>query len=250
MRCVGTVVRGIRTGIIKENDNLANIVVDSLIKASENDNFTFKDRDIVAITEAVVGISSGNYATIDDIVEDLSKKISKKNIGIVFPILSRNRFALILKAIARYADSITMLLSYPADEVGNGIMEAEALSSYRDNNKNEVISEDEYGNEVRLQATILEDEDYILSLLNKEEYDNVRKIIETLKERERIIIELYFGINNNKTYKQKEIASMFNCNQSYVSRLVKRTLKKIKKELIEKDLIELNNRTLAKRVEK
>ena len=113
-----------------------------------------------------------------------------------------------------------------------------------------VISEDEYGNEVRLQDTILEDEDYILSLLNKEEYDNVRKIIETLKERERIIIELYFGINNNKSYKQKEIASMFNCNQSYVSRLVKRTLKKIKKELIEKDIIELNNRTLAKRVEK
>lgn len=113
-----------------------------------------------------------------------------------------------------------------------------------------VISEDEYGNELRLQDTILEDEDYILSLLNKEEYDNVRKIIETLKERERIIIELYFGINNNKSYKQKEIASMFNCNQSYVSRLVKRTLKKIKKELIEKDIIELNNRTLAKRVEK
>ena len=140
MRCVGTVVRGIRTGIIKENDDLANIVVDCLIKASKNENFTFKDRDIVAITEAVVGISSGNYATIDDIVEDLSKKISKKNIGIVFPILSRNRFALILKAIARYADSITMLLSYPADEVGNGIMKMEALSSYRDNNKNEVIS--------------------------------------------------------------------------------------------------------------
>lgn len=91
MRCVGTTVRGIRTPIIKEGDNLADIVVDSLIKASENESFSFKDKDIVAITEAVVGISEGNYVTVDDIVTDLSEKFPNKEIGVVFPILSRNR---------------------------------------------------------------------------------------------------------------------------------------------------------------
>lgn len=144
MRYTGTVVRGIRTGIIKENDDLVKKVVDSLIKASESEGFTFKDRDIVAITEAVVGISSGNYATVDDIVKDLSTKISKKNIGLVFPILSRNRFALILKGIARYADSITMLLSYPKDEVGNGIMDISTLNNYKAKSNKEIIDEAEY----------------------------------------------------------------------------------------------------------
>lgn len=144
MRYTGTVVRGIRTGIIKENDDLVKKVVDSLIKASESEGFIFKDRDIVAITEAVVGISSGNYATVDDIVKDLSTKISKKNIGLVFPILSRNRFALILKGIARYADSITMLLSYPKDEVGNGIMDISTLNNYKAKSNKEIIDEAEY----------------------------------------------------------------------------------------------------------
>lgn len=144
MRYTGTVVRGIRTGIIKENDDLVKKVVDSLIKASESEGFTFKDRDIVAITEAVVGISSGNYATVDDIVKDLSTKISKKNIGLVFPILSRNRFALILKGIARYADSITILLSYPKDEVGNGIMDISTLNNYKAKSNKEIIDEVEY----------------------------------------------------------------------------------------------------------
>ena len=97
MRCVGTVVRGIRTPIIKENDDLATIVVDSLMRASENEGFSFRDRDVVAITEAVVGISEGNYVTVDDIAEDLKNKFPKKNIGVVFPILSRNRFSMILK---------------------------------------------------------------------------------------------------------------------------------------------------------
>ena len=94
---VGTVVRGIRTPIIKEGDNLANIVVDSLIKASESEKFEFNDKDVVAITEAVVGISDGNYATIDDIAEDVKDKLNSDHIGIVFPILSRNRFAVCLR---------------------------------------------------------------------------------------------------------------------------------------------------------
>ena len=143
MRCVGTVVRGIRTPIIKENDDLANIVVDSLIKAKENEGFEFRDRDIVAVTEAVVGISEGNYVTVDDIALDLQNKFPSKNIGVVFPILSRNRFSMILKGIARGMDKITMLLSFPSDEVGNGILDEDILDKSKFN-LSSVISEDDY----------------------------------------------------------------------------------------------------------
>ena len=108
MRCVGTVVRGIRTPIIKENDDLATIVVDSLMDAKESEGFEFKDKDVVAITEAVVGISEGNYVTVDDIAEDLKTKFPSKKIGVVNPILSRNRFSVVLKGIARGMDKITL----------------------------------------------------------------------------------------------------------------------------------------------
>ena len=143
MRCVGTVVRGIRTPIIKEHDDLSTIVVDSLIKASESENFEFKDKDVVAITEAVVGISEGNYVTVDDIASDLQNKFPSKNIGVVNPILSRNRFSMILKGIARGMDKITMLLSFPSDEVGNGILDEDVLDKSKFN-LSSVISEDEY----------------------------------------------------------------------------------------------------------
>ena len=143
MRCVGTVVRGIRTPIIKENDDLATIVVDSLINAKENEGFEFRDKDIVAITEAVVGISEGNYVTVDDIAKDLQTKFPSKNIGVVFPILSRNRFSMILKGIARGMDKITMLLSFPSDEVGNGILDEDILDKSKFN-LSSVISEDDY----------------------------------------------------------------------------------------------------------
>ena len=143
MRCVGTVVRGIRTPIIKENDDLTNIVVDSLMKAQENEGFKFNDRDIVAITESVVGISEGNFVTVDEVALDLQNKFPSKNIGIVFPILSRNRFSIILKGIARGMDKITMLLSFPSDEVGNGILDQDILSKSKFD-LGSVISEDDY----------------------------------------------------------------------------------------------------------
>ena len=143
MRCVGTVVRGIRTPIIKENDDLTSIVVDSLLKASENEGFKFNDKDIVAITEAVVGISEGNYVTVDDIAQDVENKFPSKNIGIVFPILSRNRFSMILKGIARGMNKITMLLSFPSDEVGNAILDETDLDKSKYNLAS-VISEKEY----------------------------------------------------------------------------------------------------------
>lgn len=144
MRTVGTIVRGIRTPIIQEGDNLKDIVVDSLMKASESEKFDFHDKDVVAITEAVVSISDGNYATIDEVAKDVSKKFNSKHIGIVFPILSRNRFALCLKAFARSMDKITMLLSYPADEVGNDILNSDELEKYNINPYTDVISEEEY----------------------------------------------------------------------------------------------------------
>lgn len=143
MRNVGTTVRGIRTPIIKENDDLASIVVDSLMAAKESEGFEFKDRDIVAITEAVVGISEGNYVTVDDIATDVQNKFPSKNIGVVYPILSRNRFSMILKGIARGMNKITMLLSFPADEVGNSILDEETLSNSK-YNLSSVISESEY----------------------------------------------------------------------------------------------------------
>ena len=143
MRCVGTVVRGIRTPIIKENDDLASIVVNSLMKAKENEKFEFKDKDIVAITEAVVGISEGNYVTVDDIAEDIKNKFPNKKIGLVYPILSRNRFSMILKGIARAMNKITMLLSFPSDEVGNGILDEETLEN-SDFSLSSVITEEQY----------------------------------------------------------------------------------------------------------
>lgn len=143
MRTVGTVVRGIRTPIIKERDDLVNIVVDSLMKSQENEKFEFHDKDVVAITEAVVGISEGNYVTVDDIALDVQRKFPSKNIGIVFPILSRNRFSMILKGIARGMDKITILLSFPKDEVGNSILDRDVLDNSK-YNLSSVISEKEY----------------------------------------------------------------------------------------------------------
>lgn len=144
MRNVGTVVRGIRTPVIKENSNLEDIVVDSLMKASESDNFTFYDKDIVAVTEAVVGIAMGNYVTVDEIAKDIKNKFGTNHIGVVFPILSRNRFAVLLSAIARAMDKITLQISYPSDEVGNDILDKKRLKESGINPYTDVIDEKTY----------------------------------------------------------------------------------------------------------
>ena len=143
MRYVGTVVRGIRTPIIKEDTNLADTVIESLMHAKESEGFTFRDHDIVAITEAVVGISEGNYVSVDDISTDVQNKFLDKEVGLVYPILSRNRFSMILKGIARGMDKITMLLSFPSDEVGNGIMDEDKLSN-SPYTLGDIISESDY----------------------------------------------------------------------------------------------------------
>ena len=144
MRDIGTVVRGIRTPIIKEGDDLASIVVSSVVNAAKNNNIEFRDRDVVAITEAVVGISEGNYVTVDTVTQDIKNKFDNpEELGIVFPILSRNRFSIILKAIARSTKKLYVLLSFPSDEVGNGILDEEKLynSKYT---KDSIITEEEY----------------------------------------------------------------------------------------------------------
>ena len=143
MRMVGTTSRGIRTPIIKEGDNLANIVVDRVIKASKNEEFKIHDKDIICVTEAVVGISEGNYCTVDDIANDIRDKYVNGEVGVVYPILSRNRFSLILKGIARGAKKIVMLLSFPSDEVGNGILDENKLSS-SPFNLSSIITENDY----------------------------------------------------------------------------------------------------------
>ena len=144
MRNVGTIARGIRTPIIKKGDNLAKIVTDSVIKASESENFEFEDKDVIAITEAVVGISEGNFATLDQIATDIKNKLNPEHLGVVYPILSRNRFAVLLSAMARSTKKITLLSSYPSDEVGNDILYRSDLEKYNINTYNHVISEEEY----------------------------------------------------------------------------------------------------------
>ena len=143
MRNVGTVVRGIRTPIIKTNDDLSSIVVDSLIKASKSENFEFRDKDVVAVTEAVVAIAENNYASVDDIADDIYSKFPSGDIGLVGPILSRNRFSLLLKGIARGCKHITIQLFFPSDEVGNGILD-ENLLYESPFSQNSIISEEDY----------------------------------------------------------------------------------------------------------
>ena len=142
-RTVGTVVRGIRTPIIKEDTTLADVVVNSIMEAQKEEGFTFHDRDIIAITEAVVGISEGNFIKVDDIAYDIKNKYPDGEVGIVYPILSRNRFSLILKGIARGCKKIYMLLSFPKDEVGNSILDLDTLEN-SEFDLGSIISESEY----------------------------------------------------------------------------------------------------------
>lgn len=144
MKNVGTMSIGVRTGVIKEGDNLAEITVNSVLNACEELNLALENKDIIAITEAVVSISMGNYCTVDDIVKDLQSKVKTRHLGIVYPILSRNRFAVLLSAFARAMDKITFVLSYPSDEVGNDILDKEKLNNSKIPLSNYVMSESEY----------------------------------------------------------------------------------------------------------
>ena len=144
MRTVGAVVRGIRTPIIREGDDLVSIVRDSVLLAAKAEGFTFHEKDVVAVTESVVARSAGNYATVQDIADDIRAKFGCDHIGVIFPILSRNRFAIVLRGIALGVKKITLMLSYPSDEVGNHLFDEELLEDSSVNPYSDVLSETEY----------------------------------------------------------------------------------------------------------
>lgn len=127
MRTIGTSAFGVRTPIIRKGDDLVDVVATSVLRSAESENLKLKDKDIVAVTEAVVAISQGNFASVDDIASDVRKKVGGEKVGLIFPILSRNRFIGILEGIAKAVDEIVIQLSYPCDEVGNPLVSADEL---------------------------------------------------------------------------------------------------------------------------
>ena len=143
-RLVGTVSRGIRAPIIREGDDMAKIAVDSVIAAAESEGFPLHDRDVVGITEAVVARAQGNYAATEDIAADVRAKFPGGHIGVIFPILSRNRFAICLRGIAKGAKKITLMLSYPSDEVGNHLVTEDELDEKGVNPWTDVLDEAKY----------------------------------------------------------------------------------------------------------
>ena len=143
-RLVGTVVRGLRTPIINRGDDLAQIVVDTVIGASEAEGFAIQDRDIIGITESVVARAQGNYASIDAIAKDIGMKFGRGTLGVIFPILSRNRFAVCLRGIAKGVDKVVLMLSYPADEVGNHLVDEDLLDEKGVNPWSDVLTEKEF----------------------------------------------------------------------------------------------------------
>ena len=136
-RCIGAVSRGVRAPIIRQGDDIVQIVADSVLKASKEHGIEFRDRDVVAVTESVVARAQGNYAKTQDIADDIRAKIPGGEFGVIFPILSRNRFAICLRGLAKAAKKIYLMLSYPSDEVGNHLisedqMDAAGVDPYRD----------------------------------------------------------------------------------------------------------------------
>ena len=143
-RRVGTVSRGIRCPIIREGDDLAAIVTESVLLAAESEGFELRDRDVISLTESIVARAQGNYASIDCIAEDVKNKLGGETVGVIFPILSRNRFAICLRGIAKGAKKIVLMLSYPSDEVGNGLVSLDKLDEAGVNPYSDVLSLEKY----------------------------------------------------------------------------------------------------------
>lgn len=143
-RKVGTVVRGIRCPIIREGDDVAAIVVDSVMEAAKAEGFQLRDRDVISVTESIVARAQGNYVSVDTIAADVRKKLGGETIGVIFPILSRNRFSVCLKGIARGAKKIVLMLSYPSDEVGNALLTYDQLDAAGINPYSDVLTLEQY----------------------------------------------------------------------------------------------------------
>jgi len=143
-RKVGTISRGIRCPIIRQGDDLSEIAVTSVLEAAESENFSIRDKDVIALTESIVARSQGNYATIEAISEDIKSKIDSDTVGVIFPILSRNRFAICLKGIAMSFKKVVLMLSYPSDEVGNALLTYDQLDEAGVNPYSDVLSLEKY----------------------------------------------------------------------------------------------------------
>ncbi|MBR3818713.1 MAG: coenzyme F420-0:L-glutamate ligase [Clostridia bacterium] len=143
-RKTGTISRGIRCPIIREGDDLAKIVCNSIMEAAECDGFELRDKDVVAVTESIVARSQGNYANVDAIAKDVKTKLGGETVGVIFPILSRNRFAICLKGIAMGAKKVVLMLSYPSDEVGNHLLTYDQLDEAGVNPYSDVLSLEKY----------------------------------------------------------------------------------------------------------
>ncbi|MEG0519587.1 MAG: coenzyme F420-0:L-glutamate ligase [Erysipelotrichaceae bacterium] len=143
-RKIGTVSRGVRCPIIRENDDLAKIVVDSILEAADSENFSLRDKDVVAITESIVARAQGNYVSVDQIASDVKRKLGGETIGVIFPILSRNRFAICLRGIAKGAKKVVLMLSYPSDEVGNELVSLDQLDEHGINPFSDVLDYETY----------------------------------------------------------------------------------------------------------
>lgn len=143
-RRVGTVSRGIRCPIIREGDDLAKIVSESVLEAAKSDNFSIRDRDVISITESIVARAQGNYCSVDDIAADVKAKLGGGTVGVIFPILSRNRFAICLKGIAKGCKKVVLMLSYPSDEVGNHLISMDKIDESGVNPYSDVLSLERY----------------------------------------------------------------------------------------------------------
>lgn len=143
-RRVGTISRGIRCPIIREGDNLADIVVSSVLEAAESEGFELRDRDVISVTESIVARAQGNYASVAAIAQDVKEKLGGETIGVIFPILSRNRFAICLRGIAMGAKKVVLMLSYPSDEVGNALVSQDQLDEAGVNPYSDVLSLEKY----------------------------------------------------------------------------------------------------------
>ena len=170
-RKVGTVSRGIRGPIIREGDDLAKIVVNSVLEAAESEGYELRDRDVVAVTESVVARAQGNYASVDAIAADVRAKLGGDTIGVIFPILSRNRFAICLRGIARGVKKIVLMLSYPSDEVGNELVSLDKLDEAGINPFSDVLTLEKYRalfGENRHPFTLVDYVDYYSGLIKEE----------------------------------------------------------------------------------
>jgi len=143
-RITCTISRGLRAPIIRQGDNIADIVVNTVLKASESEGFSINDRDIVAVTESVVARAQGNFASIDDIAEDIKSRFGSSTIGVIFPIMSRNRFAICLKGIAKGAGKAVLMFNYPTDEVGNQLIDIDTFSEKNLNPWSDVLTEGDF----------------------------------------------------------------------------------------------------------